>query len=1007
MQQAESFDVFLSYSSHDKVVVQALAERLQRDGLKVWFDEWAIRVGDSIPSKIEAGLEHSSRLVFFMSAQAFESDWTQLERHTFHFLDPHNEDRRIISVRLDNAPLPRLLAQFKYVDWREQSEQAYSELLDAFRVPNPSPPQPSNVFKWLDENHFRSRATVHRPQALRLSPYFSDPLNHLHTLRDQLQAQGQTAVLAQANVQGMGGVGKSQLALKYSHVYEKQYNGVWWFSAETEAGLQTDCRLFCEKQGITLAQSETPAAAVQDWLAGQENWLLVYDNAEEVKMVLPLLPASGSHHVLLTSRNPQWDGMAILPLNVWNPEHGAQFLRARLQMPLAGDAELIALSTVLGGLPLALEQACAYIGKTQMTVPDYVSAIAQQDKAIRLLQREDANHCPRSVFAALSLAFGKLSPAAQELLGLCSWLAAEPIPTYLFTEQLAQLPSALQAAAQDELIWPDTLAQLVDYGLCKMAPVVLMDDAGNPGEEVACLTFHRLTQAAARIDVSGRESLLLLTLPDDCSEPINWPRCKTLMPHVLYIHQHYQAQWNVATPANWLTSLIRRVWPTWRVESHGEMHHSGLLLRLARYLQQGPALYQTALPLLQQALAITEKALGSEHPETGGCLHNLAGLLQSMGKYDDALPFYQKSLYIMEKTLGPEHPNTGACLNGLGSLHCAMGEHDKAEALYQRGLVIAEKTFGPAHPITGTSLNNLANYYLGIAKPESALPFFQRALSIAEKAEGLEHPSTAIRLNNLASVYDAIGKYELSLPLYERALAILTKALGPEHPETGKIQNNLVVLYSKLGQFNKALELAQSANAIAEKTLGPEHPETATNLNSLALVYQGMGSFSKALSLFQRALAITAKTHGEEHALMGTRLNNLAGLYCENGEYTEALPLYKQALDLAEKKEGPDHPATGASLNNLGELYRLMGEYDKALPLHHRALAIAKNQLGPDHFTTGMRLSNLAELYKDTGDYHKAATLFQQALDILEKALGPSHPYSRMCRAKLVQTKPR
>ena len=139
MQHADQFDVFLSHSSHDKAVVHDLAERLRDDGLKVWFDDWVIKPGDSIPSKIDAGLDQSAVMVLCMSAHAFGSDWAQLERYTFQFLDPLNKERRVIPLRLDDAPLPRTLAQFKYVDWRQDREQAWRELLEACRGTNPPP----------------------------------------------------------------------------------------------------------------------------------------------------------------------------------------------------------------------------------------------------------------------------------------------------------------------------------------------------------------------------------------------------------------------------------------------------------------------------------------------------------------------------------------------------------------------------------------------------------------------------------------------------------------------------------------------------------------------------------------------------------------------------------------------------------------------------------------------------------------------------------------------------
>src|SRR5688572_30982683 len=132
MADAFQYDVFLSHSAKDKTVVRELAERLRKDGLKVWLDEWVLKAGDSIPAKIEEGLEHSRVLVLCMSANAFGSDWAKLESGTFRFRDPLNKDRRFIPLRFDDAPIKGSLAQFPYVKWQPgEREQEYSKLLEA------------------------------------------------------------------------------------------------------------------------------------------------------------------------------------------------------------------------------------------------------------------------------------------------------------------------------------------------------------------------------------------------------------------------------------------------------------------------------------------------------------------------------------------------------------------------------------------------------------------------------------------------------------------------------------------------------------------------------------------------------------------------------------------------------------------------------------------------------------------------------------------------------------
>jgi hypothetical protein len=132
MSEQFNYDVFISHSSKDKPVVRELAERLRKDGLRVWLDDWEIRPGDMIGLKIEEGLEQSRTLVLAMSANAFASEWVTLERHTAMFRDPTNQQRRFIPLRLDDAEIKDTLKQFAYVDWRQMANEEYARLLNRY-----------------------------------------------------------------------------------------------------------------------------------------------------------------------------------------------------------------------------------------------------------------------------------------------------------------------------------------------------------------------------------------------------------------------------------------------------------------------------------------------------------------------------------------------------------------------------------------------------------------------------------------------------------------------------------------------------------------------------------------------------------------------------------------------------------------------------------------------------------------------------------------------------------
>ena len=402
--------------------------------------------------------------------------------------------------------------------------------------------------------------------------------------------------------------------------------------------------------------------------------------------------------------------------------------------------------------------------------------------------------------------------------------------------------------------------------------------------------------------------------------------------------------------------------------------------------------YEEAIPLATEALAIREKLLGPDHPDTAKSLNNLGVLYDTMGDYAKAEPLYERSLAIREKTLGPDDPAIATALNNLGMLEKAMGHYAEAKQRYERALAINQKALGPEHPDTATCLDNLGELYRQIGQYKEAESVCQRALAIREKALGPECVETAMSLNALAVLYTAIGEYAKAEPLYQRALTIQEKLRGSEHPNLAPILNNLASLYQSTAKYAEAKSFFERALRIAENAMGPKHPETAISLNNLASLYDSMGEYEKAEPLYLRALAIREKIFGHDHPITASSLGNLAALHESMGNYSKAEPLYEEALAIWEKTLGPDHPDTAIGLNNLAALHEKKGEYAKAELLLKRSLAIREKVFGPDKEETAGGLNNLAALYKEIGNYAKAEPLYLRALDIRQRALGKDHP---------------
>ncbi|MCI0423971.1 MAG: tetratricopeptide repeat protein, partial [Acidobacteria bacterium] len=659
------------------------------------------------------------------------------------------------------------------------------------------------------------------------------PRNTFFTGRDDILNNLYTGFKAGEAVQalnGLGGVGKTQTALEYAYRHEQDYQVVLWGNANSRETLVTD---FATMAGLlnlpekhAQDQSET-VSAVKRWLENNDGWLLILDNADEFAMAREFIPSRETGHVLLTTRAQNTGPIAARQaVKKMEPQEGALFLLRRLEKikkgeslesateELRGQAE--ALSKVLDGLPLALDQAAAFIEETPSTLEEYLR-VYQSERARLLSHRgELIQGHPESVTVTFSLAFekvAKVSPAAADLLRLCAFLDADEIPEEIVEiadVQPVNLTEAIKEAGRFSLLRRDPESRTLS--LHRLVQSILKD-----GMDIE--TERRWAEKAVRAVNSSFPYVVFS----------NWPLCDHFISH-----------------AQLLGSVI---------DKYGfDFPEAAGLMNQAGYYLNERTQYAEAEPLFKRALAIREKAHGAMHPDVATSLNNLASLYNNLGKHAAAEPLFQRALAIKERALGAEHPSVATSLNNLALLYNDQGKYAEAEPLYQRALAISEKAHGAEHPDVAISINNLALLYNNQGKDAEAEPLYQRALAIREKVLGAEHPDVAITLSNLAALYNDQGKYAEAEPLHRRALAIREKALGAEHPDVATSLNNLASLYNNQGKDTEAEPLYRRALAIREKVLGAEHPSLATNLNNLALLYKNQGKCAEAEPLYQRAL---------------------------------------------------------------------------------------------------------------------------------------------------------
>lgn len=612
----------------------------------------------------------------------------------------------------------------------------------------------------------------------RHNPFFTGREVLLKRIHD-LRSSGRAIALTQTHaITGLGGIGKTQVAVEYAYRYHKEYRVVLWVRASSPESLVSDFISIAHLLDLRVKDEQDQAivvAAVKYWLKEHKNWLLILDDADDVQIASDLIGSLGAGHVLLTTRT-QHSGTFAQRIEVkkMEPEEGVRFLLRRaeilaLDMPFDNAPKIERhrareLAQLLDGLPLALDQAGAYIQATACGLHGYLELYHK--RSVDLLSTRDlrktSDH-PASVVVTLSLAFAGLqeaNPAAADLLRLCAFLHPDAIPEEIITAGAAHLGPLLEPVATNRMKLDFTIADLRRFSLLERDP------------DSRTLTVHRLVQEVFKhsMDEQTRRQwaeravrAVSQAFPD--VEFTHWQQCQELVSHAQVCAASI-AQWNLTSP-----------------------EAAQLLDVTGHYLYQRGR-YDQADSFLHQALAMREKVLGPDYPDTATSLNNLAELHQAQGKYEQAEPLYRRALVVREKVLGPDHPATATSLNDLAELYQTQGKYEEAEPLYQRALAIRESILGPEHPDTALSLNNLAVLYADQGKYEQAEALSHRDLAIKEKVLGPEHPSTATSLNTLAKCYQLQGNYEQAELLYQRALTIYEKVFGPQHPDTVKTMKN-------------------------------------------------------------------------------------------------------------------------------------------------------------------------------------------------------------------------
>ncbi|KAK4159493.1 kinesin light chain [Cladorrhinum sp. PSN259] len=737
------------------------------------------------------------------------------------------------------------------------------------------------------------------PQPFATIPFSRDPdFVNRGDILDQIDKRCSEPAARVALV-GLGGVGKSQLAIEFAHRIAAGQPGTWvfWVHAGTQARVEEGFRTIADT--VKLPGRNRPKAnipqLVYGWLSNERNgrWIMVLDSADDRDVFYDLasgdardarqfatyLPQSRNGSILVTTRNKDLAfrltgrRQNIIEVGRMAPTDALTLLEKKLG-PLPDIDIATNLVQELDYIPLAISQAAAYIqARAPLSSPKkYLAEFRESERKKSRLLQHDAGDLRRdggasnAILTTWQISFDHIRskrPSAADLLSLMSFFDRQGIPGWVLKppgitrrirakdpdegedeggdEESDHGSSAVDSDVNDDIDddmdgeFQDDLAMLRDYCL------IVIDEAGNDFE------MHGLVQLATRrwLEVFGKQEGFKQQYIDRLSTSFptgdyeNWALCRSLFAHV-EVALGYRPSENTA-------------------ERWAKLLHNGGVYAWS----QGR--YEVAQQMVGKARRVREKRLGKEDEATLNSMSLFSMVLSDRGRWEEAEKLLVQVMEISKTKLGTDHPDTLTSMGNLASTFWNQGRWEEASQLFMQVMETRKTKLGADHPDTLTSMGNLASTFWNQGRWEEAEKLEVQVMETRKTKLGADHPDTLTSMGNLASTYRNRGRWEEAEKLEVQVMETRKTKLGADHPSTLTSMGNLAWTYGTQGRWEEAEKLFMQVMETRKTKLGAEHPDTLTSMNNLAFTWKIQGRYSDALALMEECAQARQRLLGAEH----------------------------------------------------------------------------------------------------------------------------------------------
>jgi tetratricopeptide (TPR) repeat protein/CO dehydrogenase nickel-insertion accessory protein CooC1 len=961
-----STQVFLSYAPEDRMWADWIEAILTRSGFRVLPRSTVLTAakgdgGAAASLQAERELQAAPRAIAVLSSAYLYSPDARSIWKAMSAADAAGAHRQLVPIRVSDVRVTEPFTDHPAIDLaRLDAGQATAKLLWALDRPAQVP---ASAVPQAEEPRFPG--TIPRIWNVPArNADFTGRGGTLELLRDKLAGGGMAVVVAQA-LYGLGGVGKTQVALEYAYRFMSDYELVWWVPSEQAEEIILALAELARKMGLKVGDNmaEAAEAALEELRRDTTpHWLLIFDNADNPKELEPYLP-TGSGHVLITSRNQAWSHSAEpLEVDVFTRDESVAHLMHHVPELDPADAKRVA--DALGHLPLAVEQAAAWLEETGMPARVYVEQLATQ--SIRILSLNQPADYPTPVVATWNLSFEQLkerSPAAVRLLQLCAFLSPGPISmALLYGDQMIASLLPFDDSLTEKLMLGRVVRDISRFAL------VRVDQGSNS------LQIHRLVQAVIRSQMTDEEQLkvshevheiLVGARPSrgETDDPANWSRYNLIWPHL--------------GPS--------------RAEECDDPRTRQLLIDWVRY-QWKHGEFDACLSLANRLENLWTQQLGPDHQQTLHLRCHIANVLRSLGRFAEAR---ELDTYVLERqraVLGPDHPHALITALGLGADLRALGEFQQALATDQETYASFKEQFGEDYPRTLNAAHNLAESLLLTGDCFAARRVDEETHARRNAVLGADHPYTLYSLANIARDMREAGAFRESVDLLRVTWNKYRAVLGDDMIETLRTAKSLAVSLRKAGEESEAMSLTQDTYERYKRRYGAGTPDALACGLNLACDYSAVGDIPRALELVTEARAAYQARVGEDHPYTLAASNNLAIYLRDAGRLAEARELAEETLRLMRRRLGDSHPFTLSCAVNLANCLGESGDLADAEAIERETISRLRTTLGKDHPDTLACQANLAVTLHEAGRGEEAGRLREQILADFSRVLGVGHP---------------